>query len=80
MICVLWTAQAERITMGFNYGLEKKKFDEEWEKLRKEYEAAGMTAESIKEIYEYDSFAIFCDSHLVASSIWSLGMTLNCPE
>ena len=40
--------------MGFNYGLEKKKFDEEWEKLRKEYEAAGMTAESIKEIYEYD--------------------------
>ena len=40
--------------MGFNYGLEKKKFDEEWKKLREEYEAAGMTAESIEEIYKFD--------------------------
>ena len=27
--------------MGFNYGLEKRKFTEEWKKLYSEYKAAG---------------------------------------
>lgn len=27
--------------MGFNYGLEKRKFTEEWKKLYREYKAAG---------------------------------------
>ena len=27
--------------MGFNYGLEKRKFTEEWKKLNREYKAAG---------------------------------------
>lgn len=40
--------------MEFNYGLEKKKFDAEWARLRKEYEAAGMSEAAIQEIYEYD--------------------------
>lgn len=40
--------------MGFNYGLEKKKFDQEWEKLRREYRAAGMDEASIEAMYEYD--------------------------
>ena len=40
--------------MGFNYGLEKKKFDAEWEKLRREYRAAGMDEAAIQEMYEYD--------------------------
>ena len=40
--------------MGFNYGLEKKKFDKEWEKLRKEYRAAGMEEAAIEAMHEFD--------------------------
>lgn len=40
--------------MGFNYGLERKKFEAEWAKLKKEYEEAGMSAEAIQEMYKYD--------------------------
>ena len=40
--------------MGFNYALEKKKFDQEWNRLRKEYEDAGMSSKVIQELYEYD--------------------------
>ena len=40
--------------MGFNYGLEKKKFDQEWEKLRREYRAAGMDEASIVAMYAFD--------------------------
>ena len=40
--------------MGFNYAKEKKKFDEEWKKLRNEYERAGMSHLAIDEIYEFD--------------------------
>lgn len=40
--------------MGFNYGLEKKKFDTEWEKLRREYRAAGMDEAAIEAMYEFD--------------------------
>jgi DNA-directed RNA polymerase specialized sigma24 family protein len=40
--------------MGFNYGLERKKFEREWTKLRKEYAEAGMSDEAIQQMYEYD--------------------------
>ena len=40
--------------MKFNYGYEKKKFDEEWVRLRKEYEAAGMSKDAIDAMYRYD--------------------------
>lgn len=40
--------------MGFNYGLAKKKFDKEWEKLRKEYRAAGMDEAAIEAMHEFD--------------------------
>ena len=40
--------------MSFNYNLEKAKFDKQWERLREEYIAAGMTEEQIKAIYEFD--------------------------
>mgnify|MGYP002510830349 CR=1 FL=1 len=40
--------------MKFNYGLEKKRFDAEWERLRREYLEAGMSEIAIKEMYEYD--------------------------
>ena len=40
--------------MGFNYGLEKRKFTEEWKKLYREYKAAGMSEEDIQDIYASD--------------------------
>jgi hypothetical protein len=40
--------------MGFNYGLEKKKFDSEWLRLRIAYEVAGMEESAIQDMYEFD--------------------------
>ena len=40
--------------MGFNYGLEKKRFDEAWKKTEAEYRAAGMEEELILSMHEYD--------------------------
>ena len=40
--------------MGLNFALLRKKFNEEQEKLRKEYEKVGMSTEQIQEMYEYD--------------------------
>lgn len=40
--------------MNFNYASERNKFDAAWEKLRKEYAAAGMSPESIEVMYQYD--------------------------
>ena len=40
--------------MGFNYASEKKKFTKKWDKLRKEYKAAGMSEQDIQVMYEFD--------------------------
>lgn len=40
--------------MGFNYKKEWKLFTEEWKKLRKEYEKAGMTEDAIAAMYTFD--------------------------
>lgn len=40
--------------MAFNYAKEKREFDREWEKLRREYESAGMTTETIDKLYAFD--------------------------
>ena len=40
--------------MGFYYATERKRFEREWDKLRKEYEAAGMPSEAIQSLYEFD--------------------------
>ena len=40
--------------MKFNYGLEKKKFDENWARTETEYREAGMTEEAIAAMREYD--------------------------
>lgn len=40
--------------MSFNYFIEKKKFDEKWEKLAYTYEQAGMDEEAIKQMYLFD--------------------------
>lgn len=40
--------------MGYNHGLEKKKFDIEWQKNEKLYRELGMTDEQIALIKEFD--------------------------
>lgn len=40
--------------MGFNYALEKKKFDTQWALKRKVYRNAGMTKAEIDEMYNFD--------------------------
>ena len=40
--------------MGYNHGLEKKKFDNEWQKNEKLYRELGMTDEQIASIWEFD--------------------------
>ena len=45
--------------MGFYYAREKQKFDAEWERLSAWYRAEGMSAEAIRELYQYD-WATFC--------------------
>lgn len=40
--------------MGFYYAAERKRFEQEWAKLRKEYEKAGMPSETIQLIYKFD--------------------------
>ena len=45
--------------MGFNYGLEKKKFDAEWARLRVEYTAAGKTGSAEYNKVKEDSHAWF---------------------
>lgn len=40
--------------MAWNNGLERKRFDEEQEKLAAEYRAAGMTEEQIEQMHQFD--------------------------
>lgn len=40
--------------MGFNYAKERRKFEAEWRKLRREYEQAGMTPDAIDALYDFD--------------------------
>lgn len=40
--------------MGYNHFIEEKHFKEEWSKLEKQYEEAGMSKEIIHEMYQYD--------------------------
>lgn len=40
--------------MGFNYAREKKRFDQTWARLCREYLEAGMSPEDIQSLYEFD--------------------------
>lgn len=40
--------------MGFYYAAERRRFEQEWAKLRKEYAAAGMDEYAIQLMYEFD--------------------------
>lgn len=45
--------------MSFNYTREKRKFDQEWEQLHKEYAAAGMSEVAIAQMKAFD-WGWFC--------------------
>lgn len=47
--------------MGFNNAFERRKFENEWKKLRIEYAAAGMDAASVEEMYQFDLVAFNSD-------------------
>ena len=47
--------------MGYNHGLEKKKFDIEWQKNEKLYHELGMTDEQISATWEFDYKAFLSD-------------------
>ena len=49
--------------MGFHYGIEKRKFDKEWEQLEQEYRTAGMNEAQIAAMKEYD-WAWFCSQRI----------------
>ena len=51
--------------MEFNYGLERKRFEREWNKLRQQYRKAGMDENAINEMYAFD-LEIFNDSRAIA--------------
>lgn len=40
--------------MNFNYSYEKKKFEQEWAKLEREYKQAGMSDKDIQTMKEFD--------------------------
>lgn len=40
--------------MGFNYAVEKKKFETLWARLRREYRAAGMSDAAIQKMHDFD--------------------------
>lgn len=45
--------------MKFNYFIQKKKFDELWEKFAAAYAEAGMEPDAIQQMYDYD-WGVFC--------------------
>lgn len=46
---------AKRTTiMSFCYAKEKRKFDAEWQRLEAAYRAAGMSEQSIRQMYQFD--------------------------
>ena len=51
--------------MEFNYGLERKRFEREWNKLRQQYRKAGMDENAINEMYAFD-LEIFKDNRAIA--------------
>ena len=56
---------SKEIIMEFNYGLERKRFEREWNKLRQQYRKAGMDENAINEMYAFD-LEIFNDNRAIA--------------
>ncbi len=40
--------------MGFNYAQEKKTFERQWAVIRRQYENAGMSPDTIEELHNFD--------------------------
>lgn len=43
--------------MGFNYAKERREFEAEWKKLRRQYREAGFSEDKINEMYNFDDEA-----------------------
>lgn len=63
--------------MEFNYGLERKRFEREWNKLRQQYRKAGMDEEAIAEMYAFD-LELFNDERAIAK--WEQPFTSDSDE
>lgn len=59
------TQNSKEIIMKFNYGLERKRFEREWNKLRQQYLKAGMDEYAVEEMYAFD-LAVFNDTRVIA--------------
>jgi len=60
--------------MGYNHGLEEKKFKEKWDKLRVEYTAAGMSEADIGELHDHDREVFNSDRTFLGHTV-----SLGCP-
>lgn len=59
------------VTMGFNYGREKRAFDEKWARLEVEYRAAGMSEKAIQDMKNYD-WQWFCSERTYRNHVQTL--------
>ena len=57
--------------MGFNYGREKRAFDEKWARLEVEYRAAGMSEKAIQDMKNYD-WQWFCSERTYRNHVQTL--------
>ena len=51
--------------MGFNYSIERKKFEREWKKIREEYLEAGMSESSIMQLYQFDLASFYSNRRYI---------------
>ena len=55
--------------MGFNNGLEKRKFEKHWAGLREEYAEAGMSEEAIAQMHEFDKSALLSNRRFYEKTV-----------
>ena len=63
--------------MEFNYGLERKRFERQWNKLRRQYRKAGMDEKAIAEMYAFD-LELFNDERAITK--WEQPFTSDVDE
>ena len=60
--------------MEMNFRTEQKRFQKEWQHFREEYRNAGMSEESIDELYEFD---LHCFNRNRAAYRWNQSLSGN---
>lgn len=51
--------------MGFNYSIERKKFERQWKKTCEECLEAGMSESAIKQLYQFDLAAFYSNRRFI---------------